>query len=177
MFRKAVDSDINLVFLQESLANDLYELVAHDREYLSKWLPWPPLTKSVDDTKSFIKRSIIDFAEGKSIVCAIEYQGRIVGVISYNAIYHSLKKVEIGYWISSHYQGHGIITRACRHMIEHAFNRMGMDKVEISAATGNSPSRNVCERLGMKLEGIIANAENLHGKIVNHAVYGITAER
>lgn len=48
-----------------------------------------------------------------------------------------------------------------------------MDKIEISAATENLASRAVCERLGMKLEGIISNAENIDGRIVNHAVYSL----
>ncbi|MCL6270411.1 GNAT family N-acetyltransferase [Sansalvadorimonas sp. 2012CJ34-2] len=176
MFRKEVDSDINLVFLQESLTDDLYELVAHDREYLNKWMPWSPLIKTAEDTRAFINKSIKDFAEGKSMVCAIEYQHRIVGVISFNKIHKHLKKVEIGFWISSSYQGHGIVTRACRQMIKHAFTNLGMEKIQISAATGNAASRNVCLRLGMTLEGVITNAENLHGKIVNHAVYGLAKE-
>lgn len=48
-----------------------------------------------------------------------------------------------------------------------------MEKIQISAATGNQPSRNVCERLGFVLEGIITRAENLNGRVVDHAVYGL----
>ena len=40
-------------------------------------------------------------------------------------------------------------------------------------ATENLASRAICERLGMKLEGIISNAENLNGRIVDHAIYGL----
>ena len=48
-----------------------------------------------------------------------------------------------------------------------------MEKVEIEAAVENKLSRAVIERVGGTLEGIIKNAENLHGKIVDHAVYGV----
>ena len=173
LFKLNVDSEINLVFLHESLATELFNLVDSDREYLSVWLPWPPFIKKIDDTKSFIKSSIIDFAEGKSMVCAIEYREEIVGVVSYNKILKSLKKVEIGYWLSSKYQGKGIITKSVECLINYAFDKLEMEKVQIAVATENYPSQKVCERLGFKSEGVIKNSENLHGKIVDHIIYGI----
>lgn len=48
-----------------------------------------------------------------------------------------------------------------------------MEKVEISAAVENAASRAVCERLGCELEGIITRNENLNGRIVDHAIYGL----
>ncbi len=175
MFRLEVDTEINLIFLQESLAEDLFGLIDSDREYLNKWLPWPSHTKTIEDSKSFIKNSIIKFAEGKSMICAIEYVGKIVGVVGYNSIVKEVKKVEIGYWISSQYQGKGIITRSCSRLIRYAFDELEFEKVQISVATENVASRKVCERLGLKLEGVIKNSENLHGNIVDHAIYGICA--
>jgi len=55
-----------------------------------------------------------------------------------------------------------------------AFIELSMSKVEISAAVENQASRSVCERLGFTLEGIITRAENLNGRIVDHAVYGLS---
>lgn len=176
LFRHEVDSEVKLVFLQESLAENLFKLIDSDRDYLSEWLPWPPLTKSMEDEKTFIKSAIIAFAEGKSMACAIEYLGQIVGVIGYNKIDKSLSKVEIGYWLSSKFQGKGIVTRACKYLIQYAFDGLNIEKVQISVATGNKASRNICERLGLTLEGVIRNYENLHGEIVDHAVYGIRAD-
>ena len=51
-----------------------------------------------------------------------------------------------------------------------------MQKVQISVATNNKSSKAVCERLGMTLEGIIANSENIEGQILNHMVYGIFSQ-
>lgn len=104
---------------------------------------------------------------------AIEYFNEIVGVTGYNTIHKDLKKVEIGYWLSSKQQGKGIITRSCNKLIQYAFNELDIEKVQISVAAENIKSRNVCERLGFKLEGIIKNSEKLHDKIVDHAVYGL----
>ncbi|GLI54960.1 ribosomal-protein-L7/L12-serine acetyltransferase [Propionigenium maris DSM 9537] len=172
LFKLKVDSEINLVFLTEKLADTIFQLVDSDREHLNKWLPWPTYTKSVKDSRLFIKNSIVAFAEGRSMTCAIEYRGDIVGVVSYNKILRPLKKVEIGYWLSSKYQGKGIITRSVDYLTRYALDEMGMEKVEIAAASENQPSRSVCERLGFNLEGIIKNSENLHGRLVDLAIYG-----
>ena len=85
-----------------------------------------------------------------------------------------LKKVEMGYWVSEEYQGLGIITRSATTLIDMAFTDLGMLKVQISAAIENKASRKVCERLGLTLEGIITRAENINGRVVDHAVYGLS---
>lgn len=98
----------------------------------------------------------------------------LVGNISFNIINHNLKMVEIGYWLSETYQGNGIITRAVSKLIDVAFSDLAIEKIQISVGTDNLPSRKVCERLGMKLEGIISNSENLNGRIIDHVIYGLS---
>lgn len=177
MFKLEVDKEINLVFLQNSLAAELYALVDSNREYLGQWMPWVKGTTSVTDIESFIESSVVGFSKGKTLVCVIYYKGKLGGVISYNKISKALKKVELGYWISPHLQGIGIINRSCKKLIDYAFDELHMEKVEIRVATKNLPSRNVCEKLGCSLEGEVTNSENLNGSIVNHAVYAIHANK
>jgi ribosomal-protein-serine acetyltransferase len=92
------------------------------------------------------------------------YEDELVGNISFNTINHDLKKVEIGYWLREQFRGKGIVTRSVSKLIDMAFRELNMQKVQISAAVDNAPSRNVCKRLGFNLEGIITCAENLNGK-------------
>ncbi|PID64840.1 MAG: RimJ/RimL family protein N-acetyltransferase [Gammaproteobacteria bacterium] len=120
---------------------------------------------------AFIKKSLHDYADGKSLTCAIIYQDNIVGNISFNQILPTLKKVEIGYWLRQDYQGKGIVSQSVNTLIRYAFDKLDMQVVQISAAVDNLPSRRVCERLGFTLQGIIPHAENINGRIVDHAVY------
>ena len=173
MFKQKIDDELQLVFLHPALAEELYNLVDQNRNYLSKWLAFPPLTKSVDDIKEFIKRSVSGFGSGTCLVCGIQKENKLVGLIGFNKISNSLKKVEIGYWLAEEHQGNGIMFRACNTMIKYAFNEMGIEKIEIRAASENSSSRQVCEKLGLTLEGIISHCENLHGEIIDHADYGL----
>ncbi|HFG1639877.1 TPA: GNAT family N-acetyltransferase [Vibrio cholerae] len=173
MFTLDVDTDLKLALVDTKFAPQYLEIVSREREYLSQWLAWPPHANSEEFFLSFIKRSLHDYADGKSLVCGMIYKDKLVGNISFNSISYQLKKVEMGYWLSSDYQGKGIVSRSVLKLIDVAFTDLDMEKVQISAATGNQPSRNVCERLGFVLEGTITRAENLNGRIVDHAVYGL----
>ena len=173
MFSLKVDNEISLALVQPSFAPEIYRVVSAQVEYLSQWLAWPQNAYGEEFFLSFIKSSLQDYAEGKSLTCSVFYQNELVGNISFNAIHRSLKKAEIGYWLSHDWQGKGIMTRAVEKMIALAFEQYGLEKVEIHAAERNQPSRALCERLGFTLEGVITNAENLNGRIVNHAVYGL----
>lgn len=173
MFSWQLDDELALLFLQPDMASELFRLCQRNRDYLSQWLPWVPHIQQPADSATFIRHAIEKFARGEGLTTAIEYQGEVVGVIGYNQIDHELGKVTIGYWLAERWQGHGIITRACQALIHHAFEEMGMEKVEISAALENEASRAVCERLGMTQEGITRRAERLADRVVDHVHYGL----
>lgn len=173
LFSIKIDKDISLALVQESFAPIYFKLIKENSTYLGKWLSWPSLCKSEQDSIVFIRNSLHDYADGKSMVCAIWFNEELVGTASFNIINYDLKKVEIGYWIIESAQGNGIITRVCEKLIDIAFHQLKMQKIQISAATENLASRAVCERLGMTLEGVISNAENLNGQIVDHAIYAL----
>ena len=171
MFTLKIDDDIELALVQPSFSPRYVALIKGDFEYLDQWLAWPKHCQTEETFLSFISKSLHDYADGKSLTCAMLYKGTIVGNISINSILKDLKSAEIGYWLCSKYQGKGIVTRAVSALISMAFNQYELEKVQISAAVSNKPSRAVCERLGMTLEGVITNAENLNGRIVDHAIY------
>ena len=141
MFKLEVDKEIDLVFLQASLAPDLFKLIDNDREHLSQWMSWVSSTLSVADAESFIERTILAFSKEESMACAVEYQGKLAGIAGFGMISKSLKKVEIGYWIAAHLEGRGIIHRVCEKLIDYAFNGLQIEKVEIRVATENGRSR------------------------------------
>ncbi|MEZ5476578.1 MAG: GNAT family protein [Thiolinea sp.] len=173
MFTLDIEAGLALALVQPSFATRYLEIVSRERDYLSQWLAWPQHADSEDFFLTFIRKALHDYADGKAMTCAIIFHDQVVGNISFNTINHSLKKVEIGYWLSSRYQGQGIVTKSVAKLIDRSFHELGMEKVQISAAADNTPSRKVCERLGFELEGVITRSENLNGRVVDHAVYGL----
>ena len=172
-FPLIVDDELQLMPVAAEHIDPLYQLVDENREYLARWLPFPPLIKSSDDIAAFVEKSIDGWRKQEMIVCLILYRTQPAGIISFNKIHKSLTKAEIGYWLAAPLQGRGIITRACERMIRFGFDDLQLGKIEIRAASGNRASCAVCERLGCKLEGVISHSENLHGEILDHAVYAL----
>ncbi|EGR0791484.1 N-acetyltransferase [Vibrio vulnificus] len=176
MFTLKVDDSVSLALVEPKFAVNYLKIVSQERDYLSQWLAWPIHADSEKFFLDFIKQSLHDYAEGKSLVCAICFDGELVGNISFNTINNELQKVEIGYWLSQAFQGRGIISKSVLKLIDIAFNELGMQKVQIAAAVENTPSRKVCKRLGFNFEGIITRAENINGRVVDHAIYGLSRE-
>src|ERR1700722_16707156 len=117
MFRAQVREKVYLQFLEERHAAEAFSLVDQDREYLREWLPWVDATETEDDTLSFIRSSLEQFASQKGFVAGIWSEERFCGVIGTHKFDLLNRKVEIGYWLGRAFQGQGIMTAAGRAMV------------------------------------------------------------
>ena len=176
MFYREVDDELQLAIILPHFAEALYTLVDRNRDYLREWLPWLDDTREEKDVRAFIKSAVTHMGDGRGLTCLILFQDNIVGVVSYNSIESSTKTGYIGYWLDKGHNGKGIMTRCVEKLIEIGFDELGLRKVEIRCAVGNTKSRAIPERLGLKEEGVIRNAENLYGRYVDHVVYGVVKD-
>ncbi len=176
MFVHKIDEELSLKLIDMRDSEKVFALTNNSRDYLKEWLPWLEKTKKIEDTKEYIKASLKDFAEDKSMNTVILYKNEIVGIAGFNEIDWSNKLSYIGYWLDKDFQGKGIMTRVSKALTDYAFNELSMNKVEIRAASENKKSRSVPERLHFVEEGRIRQAEYLYDHYVDHVVYGILAE-
>jgi len=174
-FSLKLDDGLELRLLEERHAEAVFVVVDRNRAYLRQWLPWLDISVSPDDTRNFIKKSLNEFASGEGLVAGIWDHGQVVGAISYNFIDRSNRIAHIGYWLAAERQGKGVMTKACRAMVDHAFNELGLNRVEIRCATGNTKSCAIPQRLGFKQEGIQRQAEWLYDHFVDLVIYGMLA--
>src|SRR6267378_3375084 len=163
-----VDDDIELCLLEERHAQELFDLVDANRAHLRAWLPWVDYETSVEDSKAFIKSALRQFASNDGFQLGIRYRGQLAGLIGYHPINWSNRKVEIGYWLAESFQGRGLMTKACKTLITYAFDELGLNKVSVQCATGNSRSCAIPKRLGFTREGILRDAEWLYDHYVDH---------
>jgi RimJ/RimL family protein N-acetyltransferase len=64
------------------------------------------------------------------------------------------KPPEIGYWLGVPYWGHGYATEAARAVIDHAFEDLGLERLEAGARVSNPASRRVLEKCGFQWSGV-----------------------
>jgi ribosomal-protein-serine acetyltransferase len=175
MFSFRIDGQIELRILEERHAEEVFNMVVANRAHARRWLPWVDDTKSVDDTKLFIRRSLEQFARQDGFQCGIWEDGALVGGIGHLYVRWVSQKTEVGYWLAEAAQGRGIMTRAVVAMINHAFDVYGLNRFEIHCAVGNVKSRAIPQRLGFSEEGVLREAGWLYDRFVDHVVYSMLA--
>lgn len=170
-----INSDIELHLLKQQHAGELFTLTEQNREHLQEWLPWVDTNKTIEDTRKFIKRCVEQSANGTDFVLGIWYKGNLAGAVGLHKVDWSNRSGNIGYWLGASFQGHGIMTKSCRALVEYAFNGLRLNRVQIRCVPGNKKSRAIPERLGFKQEGISRQAMWLHDHFVDLIIYGMLA--
>ena len=168
-----LDSDFRLTLWEPHHAAELFAVVDANRDHLRRWLPWVDGTQSADDSRAFIERSLVAFGERREMHMAIWREGKLVGAIGFNRIDWDNQDCEIGYWLTQSAEGNGIITRACRVLIDHALTAWKMNRVVIEADVDNVRSRAVPERLGFTQDGTLRQAIKVDGRYSDLAVYSL----
>ncbi|WP_423821022.1 GNAT family protein [Salinisphaera sp. SPP-AMP-43] len=175
MFAYPIDEDLALELLAPHHAESLFALIDANRRHLRRWHPWVDATRTVDDSRAFIESTRRQYADNGVFQTAIRQHSMLVGIVGFNQIDHANRWATLGYWLAASAQGQGIVTRACRSYIAHAFSMLGLHRIEIRCASTNDRSRGVPERLGFTLEGVLRDREWLYDRFVDHAVYGLHA--
>lgn len=167
--------DAELRLLEESHAEELFDLMDRNRAHLREWLPFLDFTQSPADSLHFIRSTRQQLADNAGIQCGIFYKGKLAGVIGVHAINWLNKKTSIGYWLGAEFQGRGLMTAATRALVDHAFTAWKLNRVEIHCATGNVKSQAIPERLGFVREGISRQSEWLYDHYVDHYNFAMLA--
>lgn len=176
MFKHIVDENIEIRLREKRHAEEIYRLIDQERDHLRKWMAWVDNTKSVEDIEANIEDSLMQFAKNDGFVAGIWYNGRLAGTIGLHSINWKHKSTSIGYWLGQEFMGKGIMTKACRAIVEFAFDELGLHRIEIQCAEGNLKSRAIPERLGFTKEGVSRESEFLYDHYVTHIVYGMLSD-
>jgi len=172
-FTLHVSDTISLELLQDVHAEELFLLINKNRSYLRKWLPWVDRMRSLAQFREFIKHSKQRAALGQEVGCVIKERQHVAGRSGIYNIDKEKRTATLGYWIAENQQGKGIITGACRTLIDHAFNVLQLEAIEIRCATNNRKSMAIAERLNFCRSGIIKNGEFFNHRFVDLYVYSL----
>lgn len=162
--------EISLRPLQADDAQEIYDTIDAQREYLGHWLPFVAKT----DTVAFTQKAVDSLSSSDNKTFTIRKGVQFIGLIGFKATDKANCKTEIGYWLSQDYQGKGIMTRAVEVLCGNAFEELEMNRVQIMCAVGNTPSSNIPKRLGFQFEGVERDGELFaDGKFVDIEVYSL----
>jgi ribosomal-protein-serine acetyltransferase len=158
--------------LEESDVDELYRLIDANRERLVRWMVWAH-DQTRERTLEFIRGTRRQLAEDDGFQAAIVREGAIVGVAGFHGVDRANRAATIGYWLAAGEEGRGTMTHAVRALVDHAFERWGLNRIEIRIDVENARSRAVVERLGFVYEGTLREALRLTDGFHDDAVYAM----
>ncbi|MFB7177371.1 GNAT family N-acetyltransferase [Streptomyces sp. NPDC056257] len=131
-----------------------------------------------DEVRGFIDDALAERARGTQLAYATVdlATGRIAGSTRLMAIDTAHRRLEIGFtFLGGSWQGTGANTEAKLLMLTHAFEGMGMNRVEFLTDVRNGRSRAAISGLGATLEGVLRHHMVMRdGWIRDSALYSIT---
>lgn len=153
-------------------AREMFSLIDKNRTYLRRWLPFIDVTTAVADSEAYLS-SVEEQAE-RNPVFVIRFYGKLVGLVGFKDTDYDNLRTEIGYWLAENFQHKGIMTSCVRTLVDFAFNDMGMHRIQIRVAEGNTASRRIPLRLGFQKEGVERDGEMLEpGRFVNLETFSL----
>ena len=134
-------------------ALEIYGVVDKDRNHLRKWLAWVDKTTSVKGIEDNITERIEKFNKKEAASFYARYEDKWIASVGFISIDDTNKRGEIGYWLSSEFEGRGLMTECVKASIKYGFEELGLHRILIRCSANNLKSAAIPKRLGFKLEG------------------------
>jgi RimJ/RimL family protein N-acetyltransferase len=88
-------------------------------------------------------------------VVAASDSGKLLGSISLMRLDWRHARAEVGYWLAREARGQGHASRAVRIICQWGFESLGLERIDLMAATENPASQRVAERSGFTREAVL----------------------
>lgn len=140
----------------------------------SIWRYFVTLVETDDDYHAFFDLALADQEAGRRITfCIVDKRsGRIAGSMSiFNMSEHD-GRLEIGWsWLGKEFQGQGVNRWAKYLMMQHAFEKMGAERVEFKTDALNVQARHGLQNIGATEEGTLRSYNPMPGGRRRDAVF------
>jgi ribosomal-protein-serine acetyltransferase len=170
-----IDKEITLREFETGDAEAVFEAVMKNYDHLKPFMHWITPDYSLASAQQFIGQYLKDREERRSLGVGIFRNDKFIGSIGFVNFDWLAMKTEIGYWISRDEEGKGIVSSACRLLIDFAFDELKMNRIEIRCSAENARSSAIPKRLGFIKEGLLRQSEYRDGRLHDFEVYGLLA--
>jgi RimJ/RimL family protein N-acetyltransferase len=120
---------------------------------VARWASGPP-PATRDEGLRRIDRIARRAAEGSTVGWAVEANGSVVGGVAVRSVNRIDQHASVAYWVLPEARGHGVATRALTTAARHAFDVLGLHRLQLQHALANTASCRVAEKAGFGLESV-----------------------
>ncbi len=107
------------------------------------------------------------------MVFSIELGDKLIGEFRFTRMRWFNRKSELSIILKKEFQGKGYGTLVMKKMIEFAFNKMNLYRLEAEVVEFNEISIKMIEKLGFKKEGVLRKAKYSNGRYYDILRYGL----
>lgn len=151
-------------------------------DWLTKWEPTRPIGAPdvIEDRDAFGIRCSSRQREqqlGVGYGFGIFVDGLFCGEINISSVQRGpFQSAYVGYWIDEARAGNSYTPEALVVLARHAFEQLGLHRLQISIIPRNTASHRVAEKLALREEGTALRYLEINGVWEDHVRYAITAE-
>ncbi|MEM4605667.1 MAG: GNAT family protein [Candidatus Pacearchaeota archaeon] len=149
---------------------------------VTKWLLLIPYPYTKKDAEKWIKYCQKNYRKKKkdSYEFAIELkeEKKLIGGFGLSKINKEQGTANVGYWLNQKYHRKGYGSEALKAVLDLAFRKLKLRRIEASVFAGNPSSGKLLEKFGAKQEGIKRKAKICKSdrKIKDELIYGLLRE-
>lgn len=168
-------SDLILRPYVDTDAEEFSLAVRESVDTVSPWLPWCSSDFDIHHALAWFDACRAQRSAGT----AFEYgvfsgnSGEFLGGAGLNDIRQQHQFCNLGYWVRQSRQRQGIASRSVQALCMHAFAELGLQRVEIVVAVGNTASERVAVRAGALRESVARNRLSIRGKQVPAHIFSL----
>lgn len=141
---------------KEEIGPEISAVVCASWTELRVWMPWAKTLPSVEDSVMHARQALWKWGNRSEFDFALRLRAnrRLIGRCGLHTLDANVGRAEIGYWLDSRWQGHGLMTEAIGRLIAFA-DATGFQRLEIRCDARNARSSGVAKRLGFEHEGTL----------------------
>ena len=161
-----------LRWISEDDIDSLYEIFS-DPQVMRYWSTVPLTDRQA---AAELQREIAEGNESGTMLkwgLALRDSGALIGTTTLFNLSLENGRAEIGYAMARAYWGKGYMNEALKALVSHAFEVMGLRRLEADVDPRNAPSIHTLERLGFQREGFLRERWHVNGEIQDALFYGL----
>ncbi len=142
--------------------------------------PWEPTWPEDDLTQAAFRRRLrrqdedISRDEAYALLIFDQTSDQLLGGITLGGVRRGVSQTgTLGYWIGAPHAGKGRMTRAVSAIVEFAFSKLRLHRVEAACIPDNAPSIAVLERNGFQREGYARGYLKIDGAWRDHILFAL----
>jgi ribosomal-protein-alanine N-acetyltransferase len=163
------------VRLREVSADDLEEFVRLAADSVEMHRGWVYAPTTEEEFKEYLSK--YDKTNAFGFLVRLNSTGRLAGLVNiFQIVRGSYQRGVLGYGGFRPTAGHGYVREGVGLAVRHAFDHLGLHRLEADIRPENRPSRRLVESLGFRLEGFSPGFVRMDGVWHDYERWAITAD-